>query len=88
MTTTQVLKNVTARAWNDLEPKLITWLTTGLTVTGIIQYGDVVGVHITPAQGALAVVVIGTIAGYFKHSTSAVQLEPAPATAHTVPPIV
>jgi hypothetical protein len=83
--TTQVLKNVTARAWNDIEPKLITWLTTGLTVTGIVQYGDVVGLHVAPAQAALAVVVIGTIAGYFKHSTSTVRLdEPAPTTAPIV----
>lgn len=76
--TTQVLKNVTARAWNDLEPKLITWLTTGLTVTGIVQYGDLAGLHIAPAQAALAVVVIGTIAGYFKHSTSTVQFQETP----------
>ena len=79
MATTQVLKNVTKRAWNDLEPKLVTWLTSGLTVTGIIQYGDVVGVSITPAQGALLVVIIGTIAGYFKHSTTSVEFpDPQP----------
>lgn len=69
--TKQIIKDVTTRAWHDIEPKLIAWLTTGLTATGIIQYGDVVGVHITPAQGALAVVVVGTIAGYFKKSSAA-----------------
>jgi len=67
-----VTKNVIKRAWNDLEPKVIAFLATGLTVSGLLWAADYVGIHVTQAQAGLAVLVISGIAGYVKSSTTTV----------------
>lgn len=67
---TTIVKSVVRRDWNDLEPKLIAFLATGLTATGLVQFAAFLGVHPTPAQAALAVLVISSIAGYIKSSSS------------------
>ena len=77
-----VTKNVIKRAWNDLEPKLIAFLATGLTVSGLLWAADYVGIHVTQEQAGLAVLVVSGIAGYIKSSTTTVlpvtPLAPAP----------
>ena len=67
-----VTKNIIHRAWNDLEPKLIAFLATGLTASGLIWVADYVGFHLTSPEAALIVVLVSTIAGYIKASTTTV----------------
>lgn len=69
-----IIKTVTRRAWTDLEPKVLAFLATGLTVTGIITAADYAGVHLSADQASLAVVIISAIAGYIKKSTSVQEI--------------
>jgi hypothetical protein len=69
-TVTTVVKNVIHRAWNDIEPKLLTFLATGLTASLLIFVANYVGWNISPALASVAVVVISTVAGYLKSSTT------------------
>lgn len=69
-----IVKTVSRRAWLDLEPKLIAFLATGLTVTGVIKAAEYAGVHISADQASLAVVIISAIAGYIKKSTSTQEI--------------
>ena len=74
-----VTKNIIHRAWNDLEPKLIAFLATGLTASGLIWVADYVGFHLTSPEAALIVVLVSTIAGYIKASTTTVlPITPVP----------
>jgi hypothetical protein len=82
-----IVKTVTRRAWTDLEPKLIAFLATGLTVTGVITAADYAGIHINADQASLAVVIISAIAGYIKKSTSTVEnpkVDPAASSSPTM----
>lgn len=65
-----VIKDVVKRDWNDLEPKLVAWLATGLTASGLIEAAKYAGITLDPGQAGLAVVILGTIAGYIKASSS------------------
>lgn len=91
--TKTVTTSVITRAWNEIEPKLIAVLATGLTATGLIQYGDILGVHLSAEQAGLAVLIVSAIAGYIKSSTSKVPVEPpvapvvAPAPADPAAPV-
>ena len=73
---TVITKNVLTRDWNDLEPKLITFLATGVTASGLILLGNYLGLNITSSEAALGVTLISAIAGYFKKSSQ--TLPPAP----------
>lgn len=83
---TTVTKNVLTRDWNDLEPKLLTFLATGVTASGLILIGNYLGLMITAPEASLGVILISAIAGYIKKSS---QTLPAPAavtvTAVTAP---
>jgi len=87
---TQV-KTVIKRAWHDIEPKLIAWGLTGVTVSGIAGFAnDYLHIHISPLQAGLAVSIIGSIAGYLKASTNkaASGLTAQPVPTDEVAPIV
>lgn len=71
-----IVKTVTRRAWHDLEPKVLAFLATGLTVTGVIAAADYAGVHVSADQASLAVVIISAIAGYIKKSTTTIEQSP------------
>jgi hypothetical protein len=80
-----VTKNVIHRAWSDLEPKLITFLATGLTATALVSAADYVGLKLPDGLASLIVLVVAGIAGYIKSSTSKV---PAPAITPAIPAVV
>ena len=67
-----VTKSVITRDWNDLEPKLIAFLATGLTATALIQFAGYAGFALTPALASLIVVCVSAIAGYVKKSSQTV----------------
>jgi hypothetical protein len=54
------------RAWNDVSRKLIAFLATGLTSTGLIAGLAYAGIHIDAPLATLLVVVISALAGYIK----------------------
>ena len=90
-TTRTVTVSVLKRAWNDLEPKLLAFLATGLTATAVVSAADYVGVHLPDGLAALIVLLVGGIAGYVKSSTNKVdapvEVGPAPVVAPTGPPM-
>jgi hypothetical protein len=61
-----VIKNPIPRAWSDLAPKLVAFLATGLTASAVIQVGTYFGIDVEPGLASVIVVVVGSIAGYFK----------------------
>ncbi|TFB96514.1 MULTISPECIES: hypothetical protein [unclassified Cryobacterium] len=75
-TITIITKNVLKRAWTDLEPKLLAWLISGLTASILITGLDYVGVHISAGAAGAIVLIVGTIAGYIKASTTTVTATP------------
>ena len=87
-TTRTVAVSILKRDWNDIEPKLLAFLATGLTATAVVSAGDYVGVHLPDGVAALIVLVVGAIAGYVKSSTSKVPapVEVVPATVAPVTP--
>lgn len=78
-----ILKTVTRRAWHDLEPKLIAFLASGLTATGLVEAAKYAGITLDPGQAGLVVLIVGGIAGYIKSSTSKTEV-PAPTSSVTV----
>ena len=73
-TTRTVTVSVLKRDWNDIEPKILTFLATGLTATAVVSAGDYVGIHIPVGLAMLIVLIVGAIAGYAKSSTSKVSV--------------
>lgn len=89
---TTITKSIITRDWNDLEPKVVTFLASGLTVSGIITVGGYLGLHLTAPEASLAVVLISSIAAYIKKSSQtlpepvvAPKPIPAPALAAVAP---
>lgn len=75
-----IIKNVTRRAWLDFEPKVLAFLATGVTATGLISAADhYAGIHLSADQASLAVVLISAVAGYIKKSTSKIEVPAQPA---------
>lgn len=64
--------NVITRAWTDLEPKLLAFLTTGLSAGVITEAANYLGYSINPALAVVIATLVATIAGYLKSSTSKV----------------
>ena len=81
-TTRTVTVSVLKRDWNDIEPKLLAFLATGLTATAVVSAADYVGIHLPDGLAALVVLIVGGIAGYVKSSTNkvdtTVEVVPAP----------
>jgi len=90
-TTRTVTISVLKRDWNDIEPKLLAFLATGLTATAVVSAGDYVGLHIPVGLAMLVVMVVGAVAEYIKSSTTKinvpVEVVPAPVAAVTGPPM-
>jgi len=93
-TTRTVTVTVLKRDWNDIEPKLLAFLATGLTATAVVSAGDYVGIHIPVGLAMLVVMVVGAVAEYIKSSTTKVSVPVdvvpatvAPAVAQTGPPL-
>ena len=90
-TTRTVTVSVLKRDWNDIEPKLLAFLATGLTATAVVSAGDYVGIHIPVGLAMLVVMVVGAVAEYIKSSTSKVtvpvEVVPASVVAPTGPPM-
>lgn len=59
------------RAWGRLAPKLLVFLTTGLSATILISIADSFGYELEPGLAAVIVTVVSTVAGYFKADTVA-----------------
>lgn len=68
-TTTTGAKYRIIRAWGRLAPKLIVFLTTGLSATILISAADAFGFELEPGLAAVIVTVVSTVAGYFKADT-------------------
>lgn len=84
-----VTKNVITRAWTDIEPKLLAFLTTGLSAGVITEAANYLGFTINPALAIVIATVVASIAGYFKSSTSKVPaFAPAIVTAVPAPAVV
>jgi hypothetical protein len=75
-----IIKTVTRRAWHDLEPKLIAFLASGLTATGLVEAAKYAGITLDPGQAGLVVLIVGVVAGYIKASTAKTEIpaEPTP----------
>ena len=73
-TTRTVTVSVLKRDWNDIEPKLLAFLATGLTATAVVSAGDYVGLHIPVGLAMLVVMVVGAVAEYIKSSTTKVSV--------------
>ena len=92
-TTRTVTVSVLKRDWNDIEPKLLAFLATGLTATAVVSAGDYVGLHIPVGLAMLVVMVVGAVAEYIKSSTTKVSVPadvapvPAVAVAPAGPPL-
>ena len=54
------------RRWNDVSRKLLAFLATGLTSTGLIAGLAYAGIHIDPTLASLLVVIVSALAGYTK----------------------
>ena len=89
-TTRTVTVSVLKRDWNDIEPKLLAFLATGLTATAVVSAGDYVGLHIPVGLAMLVVMVVGAVAEYIKSSTTKVSVpaEVVPAPVAVVAPEV
>lgn len=83
-----VSKNVLTRDWNDLEPKLLTFLATGVTASGLILIGNYLGLTITAPEASLGVVLISAIAGYLKKSSQTLPVAPVKPATPVVAPTV
>jgi putative flippase GtrA len=59
-------KATITRAWNDLSRKLIAFLATGLTASGLLFVLNYLGITIPEALATTIVVVISSLAGYLK----------------------
>ena len=88
-----ITKNVLKRAWNDIEPKVLSFLATGLSAALVIKAGEYAGVTIDPAAAVAIAAVIAGLAGYLKSSTVRVlpfvPIEvPVPVIVAPTPPVV
>jgi hypothetical protein len=61
------------RAWNDVSRKLIAFLATGLTSTGLIAGLAYAGIHIDAPLATLLVVVVSAAAGYVKRERAVID---------------
>jgi predicted deacylase len=83
--TSTIVKTVTKRAWHDIEPKVLAFLATGLTAGVVVEAGDYVGIHVSPALAVLVSTVVAAVAGYIKKSTSTTEVRTAPPVTPVVP---
>ena len=70
------MKNRILRAWSALAPKLVAFLATGLTTSGLVYAGSLFGVEIS---APLAVIVVGglsSVAAYIQSDPRLTQLGP------------
>lgn len=83
--TTQI-KTVTRRAWHDIEPKVLTFLATGLSAGLITEAANYVGVNVNPGLAVVISTCVASIAGYVKKSTVKTEIPDVPAS--TLAPMV
>lgn len=77
MTTVQpdLYKVFIKRAWNDLSPKLLAFLTGGTAATVIVHLlVTYTGIVLEPGLAALLVTLAGTVLGYIKSDSEVVDL--------------
>jgi len=67
------VKVTLVRVWSDLSRKLLAFLATGLTSTGVIAVLAYVGVHIDPSVATLIVTVLSAAAGYIVKEVAVVD---------------
>ena len=78
-----------SRAWSDLEPKLLGWLTGGTSVTAIIYILQrYFGIALDSTTANVIVVILGTLLGYFVHSNVSVSSLAAVVTPTSIAPYV
>ena len=53
------------RAWNDIAPKVLAYLATGLTGSAVVAVLALIHVTVAPGLAASIVVAVSAIAGYF-----------------------
>jgi hypothetical protein len=75
-----IIKTVTRRAWHDIEPKVLTFLATGLSAGLVTEAANYVGVSINPGLAVVISTCVASIAGYLKSSTAKTEIpaEPTP----------
>lgn len=64
------------RAWYALAPKLVAFLTAGLSATLVIQIADAFGFEMPTGIANLIVMAAGVIAGYIKTDTVPAEVTP------------
>jgi len=67
------VKVTLVRVWSDLSRKLLAFLATGLTSTGVIAVLAYAGVHIEPSLATLIVTVLSGAAGYLVKEVAVVE---------------
>lgn len=70
------MKQAITRAWSALAPKLVAFLATGLTASGVIYVAQLLGVAISPTLAALLVGGVSSVAAYVQRD-SLLELAPA-----------
>jgi len=63
------------RAWGALAPKLVAFLATGLTVSGVLWAFQLVGLHVTPELATILVGGLSSVAAYIQRD-GLLQLAP------------
>lgn len=74
------MKTKIVRAWTDLSRKLIAFLATGVTATGVIYVLSLVGVTIDQGLASAIAIAVSALAGYLTTDVVKVpqELEPVP----------
>jgi hypothetical protein len=67
------VKETLVRVWSDLSRKLLAFLATGLTSTGVIAVLAYLGVHIDTTLATLIVTVLSGAAGYLVKEVAVVD---------------
>jgi hypothetical protein len=78
MSTPIPVKVAITRAWNDLAPKLVAFLTGGTAATVVVQIlSTYFGIELDPALVGAIVVAVGTILGYFVKDNAVIDASSA-----------
>lgn len=67
------VKVTLVRVWSDLSRKLLAFLATGLTGTGVIAALAYFGVHVDPGLAGLIVTFVSAAAGYLVKEVTVVE---------------
>lgn len=63
-------RTLVRRPWDDVSPKVIAGALSGVTASGLVWAGTLVGFHLDPALAAVVVTIATAVAGYWKRDST------------------